>query len=92
MGEPDKMKTWKTTSSPHGSKRKNAMPNFPLVRSRHDRLIWGVCGGIAPWLGGNSLAVRVAFVLLLITPAVYPGVLAHLVLAVILPLEAEVEE
>ena len=36
----------------------------PLVRSRDDRLIAGVCGGVARWSGLDVALVRVAFVLL----------------------------
>ena len=35
-----------------------------LVRSRDDRLIAGVCSGVARWSGQDVALVRIAFVLL----------------------------
>jgi len=35
-----------------------------LARNPNDRVIAGVCGGIARWLGWDSTAVRILYVLL----------------------------
>lgn len=65
------------------------MPERPLVRSRKDRMIAGVCGGIAQWLGWNSTAVRVLYVLLSISSAAFPGILVYIILALVMPLEEQ---
>lgn len=39
-----------------------------LVRSRNDRLVAGVCGGLAARLGISPTAVRVAWVVLSLAP------------------------
>lgn len=60
-----------------------------LKRSRNDRLIAGVCGGIAKSLGWNSTAVRILYVILSIASVAFPGILVYLVLALVMPLEEE---
>ncbi|MDQ4076148.1 MAG: PspC domain-containing protein, partial [Chloroflexota bacterium] len=56
-----------------------------LYRSRDDRMIAGVCGGIAEYLNIDPTIVRVAFVLLGLGPM--PGILVYLLLAIIIPEE-----
>ena len=60
-----------------------------LERSRNDRVIAGVCGGIAKSLGWNSTAVRVLYVIVSIASVAFPGILVYLVLALVIPLEGE---
>jgi phage shock protein PspC (stress-responsive transcriptional regulator) len=54
----------------------------PLVRSSHDRVLYGVCGGIAARLGVPTALVRIAFALLALTGV---GVAAYVVLAIAVP-------
>ena len=56
-----------------------------LYRSRDDRMIWGVCGGIAHYFGIDPTIVRVIAVLLAFADGL--GILAYIVLAIIVPLE-----
>jgi phage shock protein C len=63
------------------------MPTGPLVRSRNDRMIAGVCGGIARWLGWSSTAVRILYVLVSAMSAAFPGILVYIILALLMPLE-----
>jgi phage shock protein PspC (stress-responsive transcriptional regulator) len=58
-------------------------PRRPLLRSKDDRLIWGVAGGLAAHIGFNATVVRAAFVILTLFGGA--GLLAYLVLAVALP-------
>lgn len=58
----------------------------PLERSTEDRMIAGVAGGIADWLGVDATLVRVAFVAL--TFANLVGALAYGILMVVLPSDA----
>jgi phage shock protein PspC (stress-responsive transcriptional regulator) len=60
-----------------------------LQRSRDERIIAGVCGGIAEWLGWSPTLVRVLFVLVSILSAAFPGVLVYLLLWVLMPLREE---
>jgi phage shock protein PspC (stress-responsive transcriptional regulator) len=58
-------------------------PRRPLLRSRSDRVLWGVAGGLAEHLGFSPVLVRIAFVLTTFFGGA--GLLAYLVLAVALP-------
>ena len=61
------------------------MATGALMRSSSDRMLAGVCGGIARWLGWDATAVRVAYVLLSIFSAAFPGILVYLILWVVMP-------
>ncbi len=56
-----------------------------LSRSRHDRMIAGVLGGIARRFGWNSTLLRVAYVLISIALAAFPGILVYLILWLLVP-------
>jgi phage shock protein C len=56
-----------------------------LYRSRTDRIIWGVCGGLAKYLDLDPIIIRLAFVF--ITLAGGAGILAYIIMAIIVPLE-----
>ena len=58
-----------------------------LRRSRTDRMIAGVCGGIAKSAGWDPTAVRVGYVLLSILSAGFPGILAYVILWAVMPKE-----
>ncbi len=56
-----------------------------LTRSPHNKMIAGVCGGIADYLGWDPTLVRVGFVLLSILSSGFPGLLVYIILAFVLP-------
>jgi phage shock protein PspC (stress-responsive transcriptional regulator) len=56
-----------------------------LTRSKSRRIIAGVCGGIADWLGWNPTVVRILYVVVSILSAAFPGILAYLVLWIVMP-------
>ena len=56
-----------------------------LRRSRKHRMIAGVCGGIAEWLGWQPARVRILYVLVSVLSAAFPGILVYVVLWIILP-------
>lgn len=62
-------------------------PPRSLSRSRSDRKIAGIMGGIARRFGWNSTLVRVLFVIVSIASAAFPGILVYLVLWVLIPEE-----
>ena len=62
------------------------MRGRPLERSTDDRMIAGVAGGIARWIGVDATLVRIAFVAL--TFANLVGALAYGILMVVLPSDA----
>ena len=58
-----------------------------LYRSRTNRKLAGVCGGLARWLGWDSTAVRVLYVLLSFFSVAFPGILVYIILALVMPSE-----
>jgi phage shock protein PspC (stress-responsive transcriptional regulator) len=63
------------------------MPDGNLARDPNDKWIGGVCGGIARWLGWNSDAVRVLFVLASVLSAAFPGTIVYIILWAVMPVE-----
>jgi phage shock protein PspC (stress-responsive transcriptional regulator) len=55
-----------------------------LKRSR-DKVIAGVCGGLAEWMGWPANRVRIAYVVLSVLSAAFPGILVYLVLWFVMP-------
>lgn len=59
----------------------------PLMRVRQGKLIGGVCGGIAKWLGWDPTLVRLGYVVLSVVSAGFPGLLIYILLWILMPLE-----
>ncbi len=57
-----------------------------LYRSRSDRMIWGVCGGLAKYFNIDPTIVRVIAVLLIFANGL--GILGYVILAIVVPLES----
>ena len=57
-----------------------------LQRSRSDRVIAGVCGGLAEFFGISTFWFRLAFLIALI-PGGVPGLLPYILLWLIIPKE-----
>jgi len=55
-----------------------------LYRSKTDRKIAGVCGGLAEYFGIDAIIVRVIAVILLL-PGWLPGFLPYVILWVVVP-------
>jgi phage shock protein PspC (stress-responsive transcriptional regulator) len=58
--------------------------NRRLYRSRDDRMIRGVCAGLAEYLGLPTALVRIAFVALAL-PGVIHMVIIYALLAILIP-------
>lgn len=59
-----------------------------LTRSK-DRIIAGVCGGIANYMGWDPTVVRVLYVLFSVISAAFPGALVYLILWLAMPASDE---
>ncbi len=57
-----------------------------LYRSRNDRMIAGVCGGIAEYFDIDPVIVRIVAAILLL-PGGLPGLLPYVILWVVVPLD-----
>jgi phage shock protein PspC (stress-responsive transcriptional regulator) len=56
-----------------------------LHRSRHDRVIAGVRGGVAQRYGLNSTLLRVIYVLVSVLSAAFPGILVYRIAWLLMP-------
>ena len=54
-----------------------------LYRSRTDRVIWGVCGGLGEYFGVDSILFRIFFLILALGNGF--GILLYLILALLIP-------
>ena len=57
---------------------------IPLRRSRHNRVVAGVCGGLAEFFGISAFWFRLAFFIAMI-PGGIPGLVPYLILWIIVP-------
>lgn len=62
------------------------MSSARLLRSRN-KILGGVCGGLAKWLGWDVTLVRLAYVLISILSAAFPGAIVYIILWIIMPEE-----
>ncbi|MDQ6891501.1 MAG: PspC domain-containing protein [Acidobacteriota bacterium] len=60
-------------------------PRRRLARSSRHRMIAGVCGGIAEYLGVDVTVIRVLYILVSIISAAFPGILAYIILMFVMP-------
>jgi len=58
-----------------------------LYRSRTDRMVGGVLGGLAVYLGMEATLLRIIFALLAVVSGFGPGIIAYIVAMVIVPEE-----
>ena len=58
-----------------------------LYRSNRQVMLLGVCGGIAEYFDLDVTLVRIGWVILSIFSAGFPGILAYIVCAIIMPLD-----
>lgn len=63
-----------------------------LTRSRNDRMIAGVCGGLAKYMSVDPTIVRLIFALATFFTVVFPGILIYLVMWIIIPKESVISE
>ena len=55
------------------------------LRKSSNRMIAGVCGGIAEWLGWDPTLVRILYVLVSVLSAAFPGILVYIILWIVMP-------
>ena len=65
------------------------MSQARLMRSESDKVVAGVCGGVASYLDVDSVFVRLAFLLLFLASGV--GLILYIILMIIMPLETKLD-
>ncbi|GAB6181567.1 hypothetical protein JCM14036_28860 [Desulfotomaculum defluvii] len=58
-----------------------------LFRSRSQRMIAGVCGGIAEYFNADPTIVRVIYILGSLLSVAFPGIIIYIILMIIIPSE-----
>lgn len=61
------------------------MAQTTLSRTREDRVLAGVVGGIARRFGWNSTIVRAVYVVVSVVSAAFPGLFVYLLLWLLMP-------
>ena len=57
-----------------------------LYRSKTDRMIWGVCGGLAKYFDVDPVIIRLIFIISLFLSGA--GIIAYIILAIVVPSES----
>lgn len=55
------------------------------LRRSSNKMIAGICGGIAEWLGWDVTVVRVLYVILTIVSFGFGGIVAYIILWIVMP-------
>ena len=55
------------------------------LRRSHNKMIAGVCAGIAEYLDFDPSLVRIGYVLISIFSAAFPGIIIYIILWIIIP-------
>lgn len=63
-----------------------------LYRSTKDMMLCGVCGGIGEFFGIDPSVIRVLWVLLSLFSAGFPGIIAYIACALILPRDIDINQ
>jgi len=63
------------------------MPSQLLYRSKSDRKVAGVLGGVAAKYGWKSDTVRIVYVILSMLSAAFPGLLVYVIMWAVIPEE-----
>jgi len=58
---------------------------MPLMLSNRHKMIAGVCGGIAEWLGWDPTLVRVLYVIVSMISIAFPGIIVYIILWAVMP-------
>ena len=67
-------------------------PARQLSRVEYDKMLAGVCGGVAEYFHIDSSLVRVGFIIAALPTFVFAGLIAYVILAILLPLKLAPEE
>ena len=58
-----------------------------LTRTIQDKMLGGVCGGLAKYFKLDPTLVRLGYVFLIIISAAFPGLLIYIIMWIIVPTE-----
>lgn len=55
------------------------------LKKSSNKIIGGVCGGIAEWIGWSPTLVRLLYVIISMVSAAFPGILVYIILWILMP-------
>ena len=58
---------------------------MPLQLSNRNRIIAGVCGGLAEWLGWDPTLVRILYVVGSVVSVAFTGIIVYIILWAVMP-------
>jgi len=58
-----------------------------FFRSRSDKKVFGLCGGIGRYFGIDSTLVRLIMVVIIITSGIAPGIILYCIVSLVVPEE-----
>jgi phage shock protein C len=64
--------------------------NKKLYRSRDNKVIAGVMGGLGEYFDIDPVLLRVLYICLSIFTALFPGVIAYILMAIVIPCKPDV--
>ena len=56
-----------------------------MLKKSHNKMIAGVCGGLAEWFGWDPTLIRLLYVLISIFSVAFPGIIVYIILWVVMP-------
>ena len=56
-----------------------------LYRSSNDKILAGVCGGIAEYMHTDSTLIRIVAILITVFTGFFLGIIAYIIMALIMP-------
>ena len=62
-----------------------------LYLASKDKKLFGVCGGLAKYLGVDATVIRLSWTLITLFSGIVPGTVAYLLAAMIIPVRPTVE-
>jgi phage shock protein C len=69
----------------------NQTPTKKFYRSTTNKMLGGVCGGLAEYFSWDPTFVRIIYALLSIFSAAFPGIIVYLVFWVIVPKRSDAQ-
>lgn len=67
-----------------------SQPKKVLTRPRSDRMVSGVCSGLATYIGMDTAVTRVLAAVLIVMSGIIPGLIVYVAAAMIIPEEGAV--
>ncbi|AKB39255.1 PspC domain-containing protein [Methanosarcina mazei] len=62
-----------------------------LTRSKSDRMVFGVCGGLGKYFGVDPTLIRLGFAFFILLSGIGPGIVIYIIMAIIMPQENNVK-